>query len=454
MEIIKRPDYESAIQEHMKCYAKRLSGWKIAKTVCVVNGLAGSGKTTFLLNRFNSNGTFYFSFAGLIENIAEKVFTDYVMEKTNSTVLNWENGITAVSKKYKFIIFDDVSVVLSSERFRKAFYNYMITDINNRPFVILITQMTDSIKGLSDSYYDISFDYFSIPEVMKLYPMLSKFDILGLCAVSGGIPKIMNEYDEQKSFEDNLRNMLELSSSFCNFMPELLLRYFRKPESYHYILYAIANGNHSVSEIGKFTGYAYNKCDNYLSALVSCGIVEAEKVLSKRKAEKTAYRLANNYFRLWYLYVYMNHTEIQLGNGELINGIIRNIINKEIHNFHLEKAFLTANERMNHDLWTTFRLSDRVEYTPKTIRKGDFSYTFDAIARNGYKAAFVKVFANPFENCKKDELDKIRRAVDIANKYYDNRIYIFSKRRFSDYAVAEAAKDYSIKLVEIDRLRF
>ena len=32
-------------------------------------------------------------------------------------------------------------------------------------------------------------------------------------------------------------------------------------------------------------------------------------------------------------------------------------------------------------------------------------------------------------------------------------VYIFSKRRFSDYAVAEVAKDWVVKLVELERLR-
>jgi len=36
----------------------------------------------------------------------------------------------------------------------------------------------------------------------------------------------------------------------------------------------------------------------------------------------------------------------------------------------------------------------------------------------------------------------------------DSHILIFSKRRFSDHAVAEAAKDEAISLVEVDRLKY
>ena len=384
---------------------------------------------------------------------AENFFVDYITEKTNDTVCGWADGFETISKKYKFIIFDDVSSVLSSEQFRKAFYDNMIINPNTRPFIIIIAEIADDLTGLADEYSELYLDYLSIPEVMKIYPTLSKVDILGLCAVSGGIPKVMKEYDNQKCFEDNLRNMLIPSFAFCNFMQELLSRYFRKPESYHFILYALANGNHSVSEIGKFTGFAYNKCDNYLSALISCGIVKAEKALSKRKAEKTVYVLANNYFRLWYLYVYRNQTEMTLGNEVLINDIISNIVEKEIHEFHLQKAFMLANERIR-DMWSSFRISGKMAYSPKIIQKDDFSYTFDAVVRKAGKAIFIKIFADPLENLKKAELEKIRRAVTIVNKYYDSHIFVFSKRRFGDYAVEEAAGDDALSLVEVERLKF
>jgi hypothetical protein len=345
--------------------------------------------------------------------------------------------------------------VLSSERFRNAFYNNIITDIYARPFVVLIAEPTDDLSGLADAYNYITLDYFSIPEALKFCPALSKFDALGLCTVSGGIPKIMRQYDTLRSFEENLRNMFNPQSAFINFMPELMSRYFRKPEGYQYVLYAIASGSHSVSKIGKFTGLAYNKCDNYLSGLVSYGIIRTEKIISKRGAEKTAYRLANNYFRLWYLYVYRNRTEIQLGNEEIIGNIVRSIVDSEIHEFHLQKAFLLANKRIHSlDLWTSFRISETVIYSPQTIGDGGFSYNFDAIVKNGGKAIFVKIFADPLENLKKDELEKIRTAVTLANRYYDSHILIFSKRRFSDYAVAEAAKDDTLSLVEVDRLKF
>jgi len=105
-------------------------------------------------------------------------------------------------------------------------------------------------------------------------------------------------------------------------------------------------------------------------------------------------------------------------------------------------------------LWERFHITERVVYAPQTVSRNDFNYIFDAIVRNGEKAVFIKVFESPDENCGRDELNKIRKAVSLANKYYDSHIYIFTKKRFSDYAVAETAKDETLSLVEVERLKY
>jgi len=64
------------------------------------------------------------------------------------------------------------------------------------------------------------------------------------------------------------------------------------------------------------------------------------------------------------------------------------------------------------------------------------------------------VFADPLEICKKDEFRKNQKAVKLANMYYDSHVFIFSKRRFSDYAVLEAARAEAISLIKVDRLKY
>ena len=424
------------------------SGWNDLKTVCVFRGLAGCGKTTYALHFMKGKTFFYFSFAGLDESLAEALFAEQVSAQVGRTVSGWADSFRAISLRRKVILLDDLAALTTYKRFHQAFYDNMITDIHTRPFVVLIAQPSEDVEGLADRYESASLDYFSIPEVMKLYPALSRYEALSLSAISGGIPQILREFDEQMPFEESLQKMLSPSYTFVRFMPDLLARYFRRPENYHRILHAIAMGNQSVSEIGKFTGFAYNKCDNYLAGLIACEIVEPEKVKSKRGAKKTAYRLTNYYFGLWYKYVFPKQTEVRLGTAPMTGEQIQ----KEAHAFHLQKALTHANEHMRRKMWASFEISEKLTYAPKRVVQGEFRYPFDAIVQHKDRAVFVKVFDDPIENCKKAELERIRRAMSLVNVYYDSLVYIFTKRRFSDYAVAEAARDRAVKLVEVERL--
>ena len=107
-----------------------------------------------------------------------------------------------------------------------------------------------------------------------------------------------------------------------------------------------------------------------------------------------------------------------------------------------------------HFLINTYEIKEKVVYAPKIIRKGKFSYSFDAIARNGEKAVFIKVFKDATNTFRPAELLKLRKAVELANKYYNSHVLVFSKRRFCDEATNEAAWDDSLSLVEIERLKF
>ena len=55
-------------------YKMRANAKNPKKAVFVVNGLSGSGKTSFTLDYFSDEKLFYFSFLGLNEEIAEMLF--------------------------------------------------------------------------------------------------------------------------------------------------------------------------------------------------------------------------------------------------------------------------------------------------------------------------------------------------------------------------------------------
>ena len=430
-------------------YKYRIQGKEPKKLVCIINGLTGTGKTTFALDYFSDKKYFYFSFLGLNEEMAEILFAERISEYAKEKVNGWVDCFIKLAESYSVLILDDLTSISSYKRFHSAFYENTFPFKRSRPLTVLITHPTDNIDGLFDDYSHMNMTYFNMPEVKDIFTKLSKMDQLGLCAVSGGIPDILSEYDIESSFEDNLRKMLKPSSAFINYMQKLLSNYFRKPDNYNYILSAITCGHHSISEIGKYTGFAYNKCDNYLTSLIGCGIVKPKTVSSKSGAEKTSYILTNNYYRIWYRYVYKAHSDIQLSTISVTNDIIHAIIDREIHKFHVQKAHEYVEKRISsHGIKRSF-----ISNQPYKVKSGNFEFTFDGITRNEKIAVLIKVLEDPEDNGGRETLEKIRKAVSLANIYYNSHVYIFAKRRFSDHTKKQASYDEVLSLVGVEQLR-
>jgi len=136
-----------------------------------------------------------------------------------------------------------------------------------------------------------------ILEHKKHAQKMSAVDVARLCAVTGGLSALLNDYDETKSFFDNLNGWISTDSMLYRLMPQMLSEQFRTPESYHAILYAIATGNHRLSEIAKHMAVPNNQCKKYLDALIAMGLIEVKE---------HNYFILNSYVDFWHRFFYLN----------------------------------------------------------------------------------------------------------------------------------------------------
>ena len=128
-----------------------------SKFACVVRGLPGCGKTTFVLDHFKGKKVFYFSFAGLEETFAERLFVERVMAETEVAVSTWAGAIKTVTTEFSVILLDDIDSISTYKRFQKAFYDHAY---GTRTFVVLIARPMDDVSGLADKYNEVRLDCF------------------------------------------------------------------------------------------------------------------------------------------------------------------------------------------------------------------------------------------------------------------------------------------------------
>ena len=114
-------------------------------------------------------------------------------------------------------------------------------------------------------------------------------------------------------------------------------------------------------------------------------------------------------------------------------------------------CFETLRKRVSYDL--SVKLTDSLRYKPFTVKLKKGEYTFDYAGRDKGKAVFVKIFHDESITVGKEEYEKLECAVARCHKLSDSYIYIFAKRRFSDFLVHEASFGI-VKLFSLDRLRY
>ena len=256
-------------------------------------GISGTGKTQLARSYAqNTKCNMYFSFRGLDHRTALEQFKrTFNVWCDLSSAMTWQEAFQCLvpffKKHYTKIVLDDLEHSKSESE-----------------VITAIEQLSESLADMKNLFLlpcrcEASFgkhELFRVPlytssDIKKHAPKMSAVDVARLCAVTGGLSALLNNYDEDKSFSDNLYAWISTKSMLYRLMRQMLSEQFRTPESYHAILYAIAMGKHRLSEIAKHMAVPNNQCKKYLDALIAVSLIEVKE---------HHYFILNSYVDFWH----------------------------------------------------------------------------------------------------------------------------------------------------------
>lgn len=156
---------------------------------------------------------------------------------------------------------------------------------------------------------------FPFAEFRRYYRNFSKQDLALAYGITGGIPLYMSKVDDQKSMEDNIKdNFFDTSAYLFEEPGNLIKQECREPMQYNAIIKSIATGSAKISEISGASGLNDTSAtSNYVSKLISLGIVEKEFPYKSESTRKTIYKLSDSMFQFWYRFVPANLSLIGQG---------------------------------------------------------------------------------------------------------------------------------------------
>ena len=257
---------------------------------------SGMGKTYAALSYCAENkDSLYFSFRHISAELALKTFAERYPDvfKDCTTWAAFFDCLHAYGKeKRPTVFFDDVGERNDKNDFYAALKHFSEASNDCGALVVLIGRTWEQIEIPCQT---LSIMPYSTQEIAEMLSVSDKESVNIFC-LSAGNTELLSLYDTSVSFEENVKALLHINSPFYRLMNEKMCEFFRTPESYNTLLYAMVNGYNRISELSAFSGYPKNKCDKYIKMLCEFGLV-------RKRPERnghTKYYPANSYIALWY----------------------------------------------------------------------------------------------------------------------------------------------------------
>jgi len=198
--------------------------------------------------------------------------------------------------------------------------------------------------------------------ISPFFPHYSTEDRIRAYAVLGGIPAYLRQFDGQRSLLHNIEHRLLMAGTYLHEEPRLLLlQELSEAGRYFAILEAIANKRTRLNEIAQTAGLPAPSLPFYLGTLRELGLVERQVPIAEPHAQRSkrgSYRIADNYFRFWFHYVYPNRST--LGRGEVAAA------RKQVESTLDEFVSPVFEEICREQLWRLSR-NDRLGFAPREV---------------------------------------------------------------------------------------
>ena len=244
----------------------------------------------------------------------------------------WEQAfdeITALSKKSLILVIDEYPYLAQAERGISSILQlYCDTVFKNIPIMIILcgssmSFMENQVLGYQSPIYGRRtaqmkiepFNYFDSAAFVPRYSITDKALVHG---ITGGIPKYLELFDDTMSVKENVVKLFLSTAGFLYEEPSNLLKQeLREPIKYNLIIEAVAKGSSRLNEISTKTGLETSAVSNYITSLISLGIMRKETAVTEEKnKKKTIYTLLDTMFVFWYRYILGNEYAIQTYDAE------------------------------------------------------------------------------------------------------------------------------------------
>lgn len=321
---------------------EELKNKKVASFV-VVRGRRRIGKTR-LINEFSKGFDKFYSFVGLapdkdaskqdqLDEFSRQMSREFHTYLANFT--DWSDAFHTLGNQVQtgrvLLLFDEISWMgFEDHTFLPKIKNLwdLYLKKNDKLFFVIcgsasswieknIMQNTGFVGRIS---LTLTLHELPLSICRKFWPKnISAYEIFKILAITGGIPKYLEEINPKKSAEDNIRRLCFTAGGLLveEFQQIFSNTFMRNSEAYIEILKVLVNGTKTAQEIVASINKSHEgRIYEYLEELKLAGFVTRDYTWNLKTTQdfkSSNFRLSDNYIRFYIKYIAKNIDKIDRG---------------------------------------------------------------------------------------------------------------------------------------------
>lgn len=314
---------------------------KPAPSLIVLHGRRRIGKSTLLKHVVRDRPHVYFqatigpgviNLRGFKDEIARTIGPSPLLDGLGSweAVLHYladaartRPGLCIIIDEFPYLLEDDKSLPSVLQRF----WDGEAANAGNLKLVLCgsaVSQMRALLSESNPLYgrstMRMALGQLPLRDMADFFPRYSAEDIIKTYAVFGGVPHYLSLCDPDRTFKENVVDLVMQESAPLLDEPEFLLKTeFDKPRMYSGILSAVAGGRSSLGEIANRLNVSSTDLPVYLDRLRMVDLVRVDRSLhADDRSKNRRYRLNDRLMTFWHEFVGPNRSAIANGFGEQI----------------------------------------------------------------------------------------------------------------------------------------
>jgi len=300
----------------------------------LVYGRRRVGKSRLLIEAIKKMNALYF-LADASDNIL-----DIMAKQTNEKFVkfsNWDDFFDFILKsKYEIFVIDEFQYLYQVNKAWPTILQRWWEKLKetNKKIILcgsLISTIYRIARGYGSALYgrktrEINITPLRFKCIRGMLPSYTTEELIKAYCILGGVPRYLEEFDKNKTIEENFKEKLFEKTSFLYNEPiNLLTEEFRDFSSYLSILLAISGGKTKFNEIADYSHILTNKLSKYMAILERIELIKKEIPITenKLKTKITRYFIRDNFYNFWLSFVMKNKALIEQGlKKQVIDSIL------------------------------------------------------------------------------------------------------------------------------------